>query len=244
MAYKHIYGPIRSRRLGCSLGVDMMPLKTCSLDCVYCECGATTALTVERGEYIPTASIIAELDDWLAGNPPPDYVTFGGSGEPTLHSGLGDIIAHLKKRFPAQKLALLTNSTLLRDDSLRHNILPCDLILPSLDAISDDVFQKVNKPEASIDCAGIIDGLMLLSSEYKGQIWLEVFIAPGINDTADEIALFKSVITRINPGRVQLNSLDRPGTCASLATALAASLTEIARALEPLPVEIVARRAT
>lgn len=244
MAYKHIYGPIRSRRLGCSLGVDMAPLKTCSLDCVYCECGATTALTAERAEYIPTGEIIAELDDYLAGGAPPGYVTFGGSGEPTLHSGLGEIIGHLKKRFPAQKLALLTNSTLLRDSRLRRDILPCDLILPSLDAVSDDVFRRVNKPEASINCAGIIEGLMLLSSEYRGEMWLEVFIAPGINDSADEIALFRDVIARINPARVQLNSLDRPGTCAELAVASLDSLKDIARALEPLPVEIVSRQAT
>ena len=239
MTYKHIYGPIRSRRLGNSLGVDMVPLKTCSLDCVYCECGATTLLTMERKEDIPADSIIAELDDYLLNNPPPGYVTFGGSGEPTLNLGLGRIIRHLKERFPAQKLALLTNSTLLQDRQLRSDILPCDLILPSLDAASDNVFYKVNAPEASLDCAGIIDGLAALSSEYSGQMWLEVFIAPGINDTDAETALFKDAITRINPTRVQLNSLDRPGTVRTLARASSASLEEIARRLAPLPVEIV-----
>ncbi|MDR2577641.1 MAG: radical SAM protein [Chitinispirillales bacterium] len=238
--YKHIYGPIRSRRLGNSLGVDMMPLKTCSLDCVYCECGATTELTAQRREYVSADSIIEEIDAYLANNPPPDYVTFGGSGEPTLNSGLGRIINHIKQRFPKQKLALLTNSTLLNNRQLRDDILPCDLILPSLDAVSADVFRKINKPAASITCADIIDGLKALSSEYKGMLWLEVFIAPGINDTDGEIAQFKEVISQINPTRVQLNSLDRPGTCGTLTAAPPASLTKIANQLKPLPVEIVA----
>jgi wyosine [tRNA(Phe)-imidazoG37] synthetase (radical SAM superfamily) len=240
--YKHIYGPIKSRRLGKSLGVDMVPHKTCSLDCVYCECGATTVLTAERREYIPTGPIIAEIDDYLSNNPPPDYVTFGGSGEPTLHNGLGAIIKHLKGRFPSQKLALLTNSTLLGDEQLRRDILPCDLILPSLDAVSNDVFRKVNLPENSICCEKIINGLIALSSEYKGEIWLEVFIAPGINDTDDEILLFKDVIARINPTIIQLNSLDRPGTCSTLGVASRASLEDIARRFAPLPVEIISSR--
>jgi len=242
--YKHVYGPIYSRRLGVSLGVDMVPHKTCSLDCVYCECGATTLLTTERMEYIPAGDIIAEVDDYLGDskNPVPDYVTFGGSGEPTLHSGLGRIIGHLKERFPSQKLALLTNSTLLNDDQLRRDILLCDLILPSLDAVTDEVFRKVNAPEPSINCEGIIRGLAALSSEYKGQLWLEVFISPGINDGDAEVALFKDVITGINPTRVQLNSLDRPGTDRALAAASGPSLEEIAKRFAPLPVEIIARQ--
>jgi wyosine [tRNA(Phe)-imidazoG37] synthetase (radical SAM superfamily) len=217
----------------------MMPLKICSLDCIYCECGATTELTTKRQEYIPIDDIIIELDDFLANNPSPNYVTFGGSGEPTLNSELGKIIRHLKDRFPSQKLALLTNSTLLNDRQLRNDILPCDLILPSLDAATDEIFYKINKPETSINCAEIIDGLKSLSAEYKGEIWLEVFIAPGINDTNEEIALFKNVITEINPTRVQLNSLDRPGTISNLTAAPHVTLTDIARKLAPLPVEIV-----
>jgi len=241
--YKHIYGPVRSRRLGNSLGVDMVPHKTCSLDCVYCECGATTVFTTERKEYIPSDEIIAEIDRYLGNdkNIAPDYVTFGGSGEPTLHSGLGRIIKHLKDRYPSQKLALLTNSTLLNDYHLRQDILLCDLILPSLDAVTEEVFRKVNVPVGAIRCVDVVDGLTALSSEYKGQLWLEVFISPGINDGDGEIAIFKDVITKINPTRVQLNSLDRPGTIGALSTASTKSLEEIARKFAPLPVEIVAR---
>ena len=239
--YKHLFGPVRSRRLGRSLGVDMTPFKTCPLDCVYCECGATTVLTALRKEYIATDSIIAELDRYLASNPELDYITFGGSGEPTLHSGLGGIINHLKKYYPDRKLALLTNSTLLPDPKLRADILPCDLIVPSLDAVSDDIFCKINKPEKSLRCADIIESLTALSREFGGEMWLEIFIIPEVNDTDEELALFKEAITAINPTRVQLNTLDRPGTCSDLAAAPAARLKEIAAKLAPLPVEIVSR---
>ncbi|MDR0307817.1 MAG: radical SAM protein [Chitinispirillales bacterium] len=239
--YKRLFGPVRSRRLGVSLGVDMVPFKTCSLDCIYCECGATTVLTTQRKEYIPTNSIIAELDDYLSTNPALDYITFGGSGEPALHSGLGGIIKHLKNNYPNRKLAILTNSTLLSDPKLRADILPCDLIVPSLDAVSDDIFHEINKPEKSLTCAGIIEGLIALSKEFNGEIWLEIFIAPGINDTDKETALFKEALTDINPAKVQLNSLDRPGTCSKLAAAPASKLEEIARKLAAFPVEIVCR---
>ncbi|MDR2729222.1 MAG: radical SAM protein [Chitinispirillales bacterium] len=239
--FRHLFGPVRSRRLGISLGVNMIPFKTCSLDCVYCECGATTVLTTERKEYIPAGSIIAELDRYLVAKPQLDYVTFGGSGEPTLHSGLGGIINHLKRNYPQKKIAILTNSTPLSDPKLIADILPCDLIVPSLDAVSDDIFYKINRPEKSLDCAGIIKNLIALSKEFKGQIWLEIFILPGVNDTDKEIALFKEAAAAINPTRVQLNSLDRPGTCANLAVPAAARLEEIAARLAPLPVEIVSR---
>jgi len=244
--YRHLFGPVRSRRLGISLGVNMVPFKTCSLDCVYCECGATTVLTTERREYIPTGSIIAELDHYLDTNPQLDYVTFGGSGEPTLHSGLGVIINHLKKNYPQKKLALLTNSTLLYDSRLRADIVKCDLIVPSLDAVSDDTFYKINKPANSLDCAGIIKNLIELSNklkELKGEMWLEIFILPGVNDTDKEINLFKEAAAAINPARVQLNSLDRPGTCSGISAPTTAKLEEIAGKLAPLPVEIVSRYA-
>ncbi|MCL2688982.1 MAG: radical SAM protein [Chitinispirillia bacterium] len=239
--YKHLFGPVRSRRLGISLGVNMIPFKTCSLDCVYCECGATTVLTTERKEYIPTDSIIAELDHYLGTNPQLDYVTFGGSGEPTLHSGLGKIIQHLKKNYPQKKLALLTNSTLLYDSELRADIVPCDLIVPSLDAVSDDIFYKINKPEKSLYCTRIINNLIELSCEFLGQMWLEIFIIPGVNDTYEEIERFKQAATAINPARIQLNSLDRPGTCSGISVPSIDRLEEIAGKLAPLPVEIVSR---
>lgn len=241
MEYKYLFGPVRSRRLGISLGVDLVQFKTCSLDCIYCECGATTQLTQERKSYVPTEEVIAELDNYLSLDPKLDYITFGGSGEPTLHSGLGRIISHLKKNYPERKLALLTNSTFFHLPDVRKEVLPCDLILPSLDAVSEDVFRKINKPAVEVDCAELIEGLVKLSEEFEGQMWLEVFIVPQINDTAEELEKFKEAITRINPTRVQLNSLDRPGTCSWLTPASPQELSAVAARFQPLPVEIISR---
>lgn len=241
MNYKHIYGPVNSRRLGVSLGVDMVPFKTCQLDCIYCECGATTNLTNERAEYITAASFVNELDDYLSNNAAPDYVTFGGSGEPTLNVALGEVVAHLKKNYPAQKLALLTNSTLFIDDDVRKVAKLCDLVLPSLDAATDEVFVKINKPAPSVKCSDVINGLLKFSKEYKGTIWLEIFIAPNVNDSVEEILLIKEIVTKINPTRIQLNSLDRTGTDVTLVKASQENLLRISDLMKPLITEIVCR---
>jgi wyosine [tRNA(Phe)-imidazoG37] synthetase (radical SAM superfamily) len=183
MKHKHLFGPVPSRRLGVSLGVDLIPLKTCSLDCVYCECGKTTRLTVERKEYIPVDRVIAELEVYLRNNPPLDFITFAGSGEPTLNSGLGNVISYLKQNFRQYRTCLLTNGTLFTDPEVRAEAAAVDLIIPSLDAATEDTFNRLNRPEISLDCTAIINGLEQLRSEYKGEIILEIFIVPGLNDT-------------------------------------------------------------
>ncbi|MDG5815340.1 radical SAM protein [Chitinispirillales bacterium ANBcel5] len=241
MQYKNLFGPVRSRRLGLSLGIDMVPFKTCTLDCIYCECGATTELIHERKEYVPARDIIEELNHYLSTHPSPDYVTLGGSGEPTLHSQIDTIINHVKSNYPSIKVALLTNSTFFHLPEVRRGVLGCDIVLPSLDAVSTQVFEKINKPAVSVDCEMLIDGLVEFSREFKGQIWLEVFIVPGINDTEQELKLFKETIQRIKPTRIQLNSLDRPGTCSWLTAASPEELATIAEFMKPLPVEIVSR---
>lgn len=241
MKYAHLFGPVHSRRLGISLGVDMMPLKVCTLNCVYCECGETTELTAQRKEFISGKEIISELTDFLQNNPQIDYVTFGGSGEPTLNTALGDCVRFVKNKFSQYKTALLTNGTLFTDPEVRKDVLLFDLILPSLDAITDEAFSKVNRPESTLVNKDIIEGLVSLSSEYHGNLWVEVFIIPGLNDSAEELKLFKAELLRINPTRVQLNSLDRSGTCDWVKAATPQSLKEIAEFLSPLPVEIISR---
>lgn len=241
MKYTHLFGPVHSRRLGISLGVDMMPLKVCTLDCAYCECGKTTQLTVERKEYVSGDEIIAELSDYLHQNPQLDYVTFGGSGEPTLNTALGKCISFVKEKFPRYKTALLTNGTLFTLPDVRAEVMPVDLILPSVDAISDDAFSKVNRPHSSLDNRCILEGLKALSQEYKGNLWLEVFIIPGVNDNAEELSRFKSYLLEIKPTRVQLNSLDRPGAYEWVKVASAETLKKIAEFFSPLPVEIISR---
>ena len=213
MNYSCIFGPVRSRRLGVSLGVDMVGTKICSLNCVYCECGATTTLTLERREYVPANKIIADLAAYLKTEPALDCITFGGSGEPTLNTGLGRVVRFLKSTFSRYRCALLTNGTMFFLPEVREECLEFDLVLPNLDAVSGKVFTKVNRPHRDIDNAGVINCLSAFRKEYKGTIWLEIFIVPGVNDTADELQLLVQAARAINPDRVQLNTLDRPGTC-------------------------------
>lgn len=230
--YNYLFGPVPSRRLGISLGVDLVPPKTCSLNCIYCECGKTTLLTKERKEYVPTDTVLAELNAFLATQPTLDYITFSGSGEPTLHSGIGQITAFLKENYPDYKIALLTNSTLFYQQELIEEVKPVDLILPSLDAASDLIFRKLNRPLHELKIDQIIDGLIQLRKEFTGQMWLEVFIIHGLNDTDDEIALLNSAIHKINPDRVQLNTLDRPGTVAWVKPVSKSVLEEIAKKID------------
>jgi wyosine [tRNA(Phe)-imidazoG37] synthetase (radical SAM superfamily) len=243
MTYKHLFGPVQSRRLGRSLGVDMVPFKTCNCNCVYCECGPAKTVVNERKAYVPADELIGELDHYLSTRPALDYVTFAGSGEPTLNTALGEVIQYVKQSFSSYRTALLTNGMLLCQPDVRSEIMPVDLALPSLDAVSDDVFNRINRPFPGITARQMIDGLVAFSRMYKGQLWIEVFIVPGINDTPEELELFKHTLRAISPDRVQLNSLDRPGACDWVKAAAPARLSSIAVYLQPLPVEIISRDA-
>jgi wyosine [tRNA(Phe)-imidazoG37] synthetase (radical SAM superfamily) len=242
MKYKHLFGPVASRRLGFSLGVDMVPVKICNLNCVYCECGTTTSLSAERREWVRADEVIAELSDFLSSSPTIDVVTITGSGEPTLNTGLTAVIGFLKKNFPAYKTALLTNGTLLTLPDVRNAACLFDVVLPSLDAVSDAVFSRINRPHPLFDNKKIIAGIAEFSRGYRGVLWLEVFIVPGINDLPEELSALKDAAKSINPARVQLNTLDRPGACADVVPASAERLSEIASFFSPLAVEIVSRR--
>jgi wyosine [tRNA(Phe)-imidazoG37] synthetase (radical SAM superfamily) len=239
--YKHLFGPVPSRRLGISLGVDLVPHKVCSLNCVYCEVGKTTNLAIEREEYIPLNDILTELKSYLDKKPELDYITFSGAGEPLLHNGIGKVITFIKENYPQYKLALLTNSTLLYDENVREEILGIDLLLPSLDAVSEKVFKKLNRPNSKLDNNKIIEGLIKFSKDFSGRIWLEIFIIPGLNDTTEELELLKNVIKDVAPDQVQLNTLDRPGTESWIEPITKRKMEEIAEFLEPLPVKIIAK---
>lgn len=212
MAYRYLFGPVPSRRLGRSLGIDLVPQKTCTFDCAYCECGRTTVLTLERREYVPTDRVIAEIDDCLAKAPDIDYVTFAGSGEPTLHSGIGDIISFIKDHHPRYRVAVLTNGALFVDPDVRAALMRADLVVPSLDAVSEDIFRDINRPSPGITAGQVVAGLVAFSREFPGVIWLEVFIVPGKNDTDEELLRLRDAVAAIAPDRVQVNTLDRPGT--------------------------------
>ncbi len=217
----------------------------CSLDCVYCEVGKTTNLTTERKEYFPLEEIIAEINNYLSSNPTLDYITFSGYGEPTLYSKIGEIVSFIKMNYPKYKLALITNSTLLADKSLRKEIAGIDLLMPSLDAVSREVFDKINRPVKGLKAEYIINGLIEYRKESTAEIWLEIFIISGINDSLEELKLFKEAIEKIKPNRVQLNSLDRPGTEDWVEAAQKKRLEEIKEFLtNTVPIEIVAKFAS
>ena len=239
MKYKHLFGPVPSRRLGVSLGVDLIPHKVCSLNCVYCEVGRTTNLTINREEYIPLQDILDELKHYLDQAPRLDYITFSGAGEPLLHKGIGKVISFIKDNYPQYKLALLTNSTLLYDEQVRAEIMNIDLLLPSLDAANDKVFRKLNRPNPKLNNKKIIEGLIKFRKEFAGTIWLEIFIVPGLNDTQKELTSLKNTIKSIVPDQVQLNTLDRPGTESWVASASEKRMEEIAEFLKQLPVMII-----
>jgi wyosine [tRNA(Phe)-imidazoG37] synthetase (radical SAM superfamily) len=242
LGYKYLFGPVFSRRLGRSLGVDLLQYKTCSLDCVYCECGATTDLTATTAAFVPTRDVLAELDDYLARKPDLDFVTFAGSGEPTLHAELGQIIAHVKTKHPDYKVAVLTNGTLFTRPEVRAAVLQADLLVPSLDGATTASFEAINRPEASIQVAQVVDGLTQLRQEYRGTFVLEVFIVPGVNDTDEEVQALRQAALRIRPDAIQLNRLDRPGILPWVTQASDELLARIHAQLAPLTVFEVARR--
>lgn len=238
--YKYIFGPVPSRRLGMSLGVDLVPHKICSLDCVYCECGPTTKLTTNRKEYILYENITKELTHYFANNPDPDYITFSGSGEPTLNSRIGDVLAFIKEKKPNVPIAVITNGTLLSEKQVRSELLDADIVLPSLDAAIDLSFQKINRPCHNLDINEYIEGLYNFRNEYKGKIWLEVLIIPAYNDMKENLISLKKAILKIRPDLVQLNALDRPGIVDDIRTATQSELKKIVDFWELDNVEIIA----
>jgi wyosine [tRNA(Phe)-imidazoG37] synthetase (radical SAM superfamily) len=193
-----------------SLGVSLTPAKTCNFDCVYCQLGRTTLAAAERKEYIPISEVLAEFRAWLAANPDKlsgmDYISLSGSGEPTLNIKIGELIREIKKLAPAPPLAVITNSSFLADPAVRRQLAQADVIVPSLDAATQQIFEKVDRPMPSVTLESIVAGLIELRKEYRGKIWLEVMLVKGSNDDLRHIRKLAALIEKINPDRVQLNS--------------------------------------
>jgi wyosine [tRNA(Phe)-imidazoG37] synthetase (radical SAM superfamily) len=223
-----------------SLWVELVPRMACCLDCVYCEVGKTTRLTLERKEYIPYSKIVEELSHFFANNPDPDFITFSGSGEPTLNSRIGDVVAFLKQNKPDIPIAVLTNGTLLYDQQVRAELSDVDVVLPSLDAVSADIFAAINRPPVNLPVKKYLQGLIDFSREFSGKIWLEIFILPGCNDGDSEVQRLRETILKIKPDAVQINTLDRPGTEADLRGATAAELRRVVERLNLENVTIIA----
>jgi len=206
---KYIYGPIKSRRLGLSLGLSLSLNKICNLDCIYCQWGRTPVIVSERKEYARVDEIILELKSWLQNNPQEAkelrFVTLSGLGEPTLNTCIGELIDQARK-ITGASVAVITNSTLLGDPLVRKSILGADLIVPSLDTVDPEVFKRIDRPFAGIKLDEIINGLVALRKEFLGKIWLEVMLVSGINDDIRHIKELHRFIQHINPDKIQLNS--------------------------------------
>jgi len=205
---KYVFGPVPSRRLGLSLGVDLIPPKTCSYDCLYCQIGKTTCKVTEPSAYVPGEAVIAELDETLA-RVKPDYVTFSGSGEPTLHVELGRIIANVKGR-TGVKVAVLTNGSLLYRPEVRERLLKADRVMPTLSTVKEETFRLIHQPHDDLSASRVIEGLKSFRKSYRGQLFIEVMLLAGFNDRDEEIEALRQVILEIAPDRVQLNTVVRP----------------------------------
>jgi len=211
MAKERIYtfGPVPSRRLGLSLGVDVIPKKLCSLDCVYCEVGITDKRGLARKEYLPAKDILAEVKDVIAEYPNLDHITISGSGEPTLNSKIGDIIRGIKQMTNIP-VAVLTNGTLLSDPQVRKDLMEADIVSPSLDAVTPEIFEKVDRPNPKLRIDSIVEGIKTFRKEYRGRMWIEILFVRGMNDQDDEVYKLKQVIDEIHPEKIHLNTVIRP----------------------------------
>lgn len=205
----HIFGPVPSRRLGYSLGIDIVTPKLCTLDCIYCQAGKTTKKTVERKEWINHKLIIDEFDEALRDNKKIDYITFSGSGEPTLNSGIGKIIRHIKQ-ICSIPVAVITNSTLLYMPELQKDLMGADLVVPSLDAASPDTFSRINRPHPDISLEKTVEGIRSFSRNFSGEIWLEVMLVRKVNDSMKEIQQIKNLTEAFRIDKIQINSISRP----------------------------------
>jgi len=212
--YKHVFGPVPSRRLGVSLGVDLVVSKSCNLNCIFCECGATKKIQLGRQRFKDMNEILNEIQSVLK-DIKPDYITFSGSGEPTLSLDLGNISKSIKEDLKYQgKICLITNSLLLADKTLMKELEYIDLIVPTLNTLNQDIFEKIVRPDYRTNVDEIRKGFINLNnSNYKGKIWIEIFILENINDCKEnfiEIANFLNS-ENIRYDKIQLNTIDRVG---------------------------------
>ena len=207
--YKYLFGPVPSRRFGRSLGVDLNPYKTCSLDCVFCQLGRTTEKTVTRREYVPIDEVLAELDNWLKTNGKADYITLSGSGEPTLHSRFGEVIEFVRRSstIPA---VLLTNGTMLHLSEVRDAAAHANIVKVSLSAWDQASYRWVNRPHPQLQFDQLIEGQKAFRAQFKGQLWMEVFLVGGINSIPADVRKIATLAEEIGPDRIQLNTAIRP----------------------------------
>jgi len=207
--YRYLFGPVPSRRFGRSLGVDLSKPKTCSLDCVFCQLGRTGTSSIERKEYVPTWEVIAELKDWLETDGQADYITLSGSGEPTLHSGFGEVLAFVRENSSIPAL-LLTNGTMLYLPEVREGASHASIVKTSLSAWDEASYALVNRPHPELRFDLLVEGEKAFRADYTGKLFLEVFLIKGMNARPEEVKKIAALAKEIAPDRVQLNTAVRP----------------------------------
>jgi len=235
-----VYGPVPSRRLGISLGIDIIPYKNCSYDCMYCQLGKTTNQTSQRKSFVSVDSVIKEIKEVIGQNSDIDYLTFSGSGEPTLNQDIGEMIRRVKS-FTKIPVAVLTNGSLLWDEKVREDLARADLVVPSVDAVSEEVYQKVNRPIKGLNVKKVLLGIKEFCDEFRGDIYLEIMLVKGINDSEEEIRNINQFVRELNVDKIQLNTVIRPPGDPGARPLDKQELLKIKALFDPsLPVEIVA----
>ncbi len=233
-----VFGPVPSRRLGRSLGVDLVPMKTCSYDCLYCQLGRTTCLTVERRAWVPREAVLEELRGKLATRP--DWITLSGSGEPTLHAEIGELVRRIKALCDVP-VAVLTNGSLLWRPEVREALLEADLVAPSLDAGDAETFKRVNRPHAEVTFERMVEGLKAFRQVFEKTYWLEVVLLEGLTATEVQVERIAALAERIGPDRVQLNTATRP-PAEAIARPVPAARLEALAAVFGGTAEVIAER--
>jgi len=208
---RYVFGPVPSRRLGRSLGVDPIAFKTCNWNCVYCQLGRSTSLRHDRKEYVPTEDVVKEVGQALREHGPGgiDWVTFGGSGEPTLHSGLGRMIRAVKEMTDVP-VAVLTNGSLLYLPQVQVDLMAADATLPTLDAGTEELYQRINRPRPELIFARLVNGLQAFRRVYGGKLWVQVMLLKGVNDGEEALRDLAAVLARIRPDEVHVTRPVRP----------------------------------
>jgi wyosine [tRNA(Phe)-imidazoG37] synthetase (radical SAM superfamily) len=233
----HVFGPVPSRRLGRSLGIDLIPFKSCTFDCLYCQLGPTEETTLAPSETVEIDAVIDELREKLP-DARPDYITLSGSGEPTLYGRIGELIERIHG-ITATPVAVITNGSLLSKAEVRQGLLEADLVVPSLDAGDEEMYRKVNRPHGDLSLAGLVEGLTRFREEFSGRYWLEVLLLAGLTDTTEQVAKIAALARAIRPDRIQLNTCIRPPADASARMVSRERLEELALLFTP-PAEVIA----
>lgn len=231
----YVFGPVPTRRLGRSLGVELVPFKICSYDCIYCQLGRTTCKTIARKEWVPMDQVLLDIQNKLDTHP--DYITLSGSGEPTLHSSIGVLINRIHQ-YTDLPVAVLTNGSLLWQPEVRRQLLHADLVIPSLDAGNETMFQAVNRPHRELSHQQVLKGLIEFRREFSGQIWLKIFLLSSHTVIESELMQLKDCVEQIQPDKVQLNTVTRPPSEYFAESVSQTQLHQIATIFEP-PVDVI-----